>query len=194
MLPDNKICFWPMITARKSGVHLSCQFFWEWSKKLRTKCLLFFHLGYFLLSFLCLPLQCCLAAIIVVALRGMFRQLTDIKKLWKYSKIDMVSIVSLWENIAPDEVMHFMYCLMPVNMCLFMYSKVDLDVYIRVNLLCFMWCKMMKHQNGKTTSFIHALHRILVKLKRSQFNLPLRVKLFSSKEEVISIKSRTDAN
>ncbi|KAJ8046235.1 Prestin [Holothuria leucospilota] len=41
---------------------------------------------------------CCLAAIIVVALRGMFRQLLDIKVLWRYSKIDMtiwlVTVVS----------------------------------------------------------------------------------------------------
>lgn len=36
-------------------------------------------------------IQCCLAAIIVVALRGMFRQCKDLKILWKYSKTDFVS-------------------------------------------------------------------------------------------------------
>lgn len=34
--------------------------------------------------------ESCLAAIIVVALRGMFRQFRDIKILWKYSKVDMI--------------------------------------------------------------------------------------------------------
>ncbi|XP_071815831.1 prestin-like isoform X1 [Apostichopus japonicus] len=34
--------------------------------------------------------ECCLAAIIVVALRGMFRQCKDLKILWKYSKTDFI--------------------------------------------------------------------------------------------------------
>ncbi|XP_038067579.1 solute carrier family 26 member 6-like isoform X2 [Patiria miniata] len=40
--------------------------------------------------------QSCLAAIVVVALRGMFRQFRDIKVLWKYSKIDCMIWVVTW--------------------------------------------------------------------------------------------------
>ncbi|XP_071810309.1 prestin-like [Asterias amurensis] len=42
----------------------------------------------------------CLAAIVVVALRGMFRQFKDIKVLWKYSKIDCMIWLVTWSSTA----------------------------------------------------------------------------------------------
>ena len=41
--------------------------------------------------YICL-FQCVLAAIIIIALRGMFLQVLDLKKLWSVSLIDFVSI------------------------------------------------------------------------------------------------------
>ena len=43
--------------------------------------------------FLCL--QCVLAAIITVNLKGMFMQITDLKTLWYISKYDFVSILNV---------------------------------------------------------------------------------------------------
>ena len=43
-------------------------------------------------------LQCVLAAIITVNLKGMFMQITDLKTLWYISKYDFVSIVNLSPN------------------------------------------------------------------------------------------------
>ena len=42
---------------------------------------------------LCSCQQCALAAVIIVNLKGMFIQVTDLKKLWYISKYDFVSIV-----------------------------------------------------------------------------------------------------
>ena len=44
---------------------------------------------------LCSCQQCALAAVIIVNLKGMFIQVTDLKKLWYISKYDFVSIVIL---------------------------------------------------------------------------------------------------
>ena len=44
--------------------------------------------------------QCALAAVIIVNLKGMFIQVTDLKKLWYISKYDFVSIVILTTSDA----------------------------------------------------------------------------------------------
>jgi len=43
--------------------------------------------------------QCILSAIIVVALRSMFLQMFELKKLWKISGFDFVSIIIVIKNI-----------------------------------------------------------------------------------------------
>ncbi len=40
---------------------------------------------------MCVLFQACLAAIIIIALKGMFMQAKDLPKLWKIDRIDFVS-------------------------------------------------------------------------------------------------------
>lgn len=46
------------------------------------------YLEYQLIIFICFGLQCVLSSIIVVALKGMFLQVNDLKRVWKISRVD----------------------------------------------------------------------------------------------------------
>ena len=67
-----------------------------------------FHI---ILSLYYFYLQSVLASIIIVALRGMFLQVLDLKKLWRVSLIDFVSIQFLFKKI------YFIFRVM-LNFCL----------------------------------------------------------------------------
>lgn len=86
--------------------------------------------------------QCVLAAIIVVALKGMFKQFSELKRLWNISIIDFVSH---FFSICLPLSLYFSYFVVKLSYILLeLYPIWSLLGFVWENLLTFDLCKLTK--------------------------------------------------